>query len=185
MTNSAAVGLHIQLTVSFPARAWRSTLVIASREICQSSRSWRRGKRWVASASKVTSSEDRLRTRSQNIVSVATRSWLSDTSVRRSYSASRTSPTTALTCWRSSTQRCRHVAAALGLHRESVDLEPDHGEGVADPVVQLASDAAALLVGPDRPEAAEQPSVVDGDAERLDEAVEQLRVLDGEEVGLA
>ena len=81
-------------------------------------------------------------------------------------------------------QRCRHVAAALGLHREPVDLEPDHGEGVADPVVQLAGDAAALLVGADRPETAEQPSVVDGDAERLDEAVEQFRVLDGEEVGL-
>ena len=184
MTNSAAVGLHIQLTVSVPARAWRSTLVIASREICQSSRSWRRGRRWVASASKVTSSEDRLRTRSQNIVSVATRSWLSDTSVRRSYSASRTSPTTALTCVAELASAVPPRRRPLGLHREPIDLEPDHGEGVADPVVQLAGDAAALLVGADRPETAEQPSVVDGDAERLDEAVEQFRVLDGEEVGL-
>ncbi len=76
-----------------------------------------------------------------------------------------------------------HVVAPLGHTAQAVDLEAEQGERAADAVVELAGDPASLLVGADRAEPAEQAGVVDGDPERLDDAVDRLAVLGREVAG--
>ena len=72
---------------------------------------------------------------------------------------------------------------ALGLAGDdAVELEGEVGERLADAVVQVAGDAGALLVGADGAQAGEPAGVVDGEGDRLDEAVEQLDVAVGEVV---
>ena len=65
-----------------------------------------------------------------------------------------------------------------------VDLEADRRQRRADVVVQVAGDPRSLLVGGHRADLAEHAGVVDGDAERLGEAVDQLDLPLAERVGL-
>ena len=67
--------------------------------------------------------------------------------------------------------------APLGCRDRAVDLEAEVRERRPDVVVQVAGDAVALLVGGHDAEALEQPGVVDGDAERFGEPVEDLGLL--------
>ena len=65
-----------------------------------------------------------------------------------------------------------------------VDLISDHRQRRADVVVKVAGDTRSLLVGRERADAAEHAGVVDGDAERLGQAVDDLGLLLPERVGL-
>ena len=68
---------------------------------------------------------------------------------------------------------------------DAVELEGEVGERLADAVVEVAGDAGALLVGADGAEAGEPAGVVDRQAGRLHEPVEQLVVAVGEVARLA
>ena len=76
------------------------------------------------------------------------------------------------------------LAAVGGDRAGPVDLVADHRERRTDVVVQVAGDARSLFVGGQRADAAEHAGVVDGDAERLGEAVDDLGLLLPEAVGL-
>ena len=68
--------------------------------------------------------------------------------------------------------------AAVGSDRSRpVDLVADHRQRRTDVVVQVAGDSRTLLVGGQRADAAEHAGVVDGDAERFGETVDDLGLL--------
>ena len=80
---------------------------------------------------------------------------------------------------RTSSRRCSSegptVVALAVVGHDPVELEGQVGQGLADAVVQVAGDPRALLVGADGAQPAEPAGVVDGQGDRLDEALAAAR----------
>ena len=95
---------------------------------------------------------------------------------------SRTSRTTPRTSSRMPSRSAVTGVALVVLADDAVELERQVGERLTDPVVEVAGDAGALLVGADGAQAGEPAGVVDGQGGRLGEAGEQLAVAAGERV---
>ena len=76
------------------------------------------------------------------------------------------------------------VAGLVAVH-QSVELEAQVGERLADPVVQVAGDPGALLVGADGAQPGEPAGVVQSQGGGRDEPLDELQVAQGEVVEVA